>query len=100
MDFANKITTMNNPDPLSRIQEDKRGIQNIPVDEKTGCSICEWRYGCAGGCPLLTKRITGQYEARSPYCDVYSALFPEVVRLEGLRLMKYSDDFRKGMSKC
>ena len=80
---------MNVVDPLSLVRADTVGIQNVPVDEKEGCRTCEWRYWCAGGCPLATFRATGRYDVRSPNCNIYKALFPVAVRLEGLRLLKY-----------
>jgi uncharacterized protein len=89
--------TMNHPvgdiaqsDPLLPVLKDADKLQNPAVDEKTGCRDCQWRYWCAGGCPLLSQRISGNSKARSPYCSVYQALIPEVLRLEGLRLLKYS----------
>ncbi len=45
---------------------------------------------CAGGCPALTYRVTGRFDVRSPNCRIYQALFPEVLRLEGLRLLQYA----------
>jgi uncharacterized protein len=77
-------------DVLLSVRNDTGGIHSIAVDDKEGCCSCEWRYWCAGGCPLETYRATGRYDVRSPYCNIYKALFPEVVRLEGLRLLKYN----------
>ena len=67
------------------------GMQNPPVDEKTGCRECPWRYACAGGCPLRTHFSGGRYDQRSPYCAIYQALFPAALRLEGLRMLKYEN---------
>ena len=75
-------------DPLLDIRQDRINVQNPSVDEKEGCSECDWRYWCAGGCPLLTYRRNGRYDIKSPNCAVYQALFPAVLRLEGLRLLK------------
>ncbi|ABU56807.1 radical SAM/SPASM domain-containing protein [Roseiflexus castenholzii] len=77
------------PDPLLLIHEDAIGIRNVPVDEKEGCRTCLWRYWCAGGCPALTHRITGRYDVKSPNCRIYQTLFPEALRLEGMRLLRY-----------
>jgi uncharacterized protein len=33
--------------------------------------------------------VTGRSDVKSPYCNVYKALYPEVLRLEGLRLLKW-----------
>ncbi|MEK6750640.1 MAG: radical SAM protein [Chloroflexota bacterium] len=90
MEIERSITDISMPDPLKLIQLDQIGIQNVSVDEKEGCRDCAWRYWCAGGCPALTYRVTGRYDIKSPNCHIYKALFPEVLRLEGLRLLKYS----------
>lgn len=92
MDMANTVTTIHDPDPLARVRESSAGIRNLPVDDKAECRDCQWRYWCAGGCPLQAYRSTGRYDAKSPNCAIYRALYPEVIRLEGLRLLKYADE--------
>jgi len=89
-DMRQTITTVDADDPLQAIKEDISGIQGLPVEEKEACRTCEWRYWCSGGCPLLTYRTTGRYDIKSPYCDIYKALFPGALRLEALRLLKYT----------
>lgn len=76
-------------DPLTAIRSVEGGFRNLEVDARRGCSECRWRYWCAGGCPWLTYQMTGRSDAKSPYCEVYRALFPEVLRIEGLRLLKW-----------
>lgn len=90
MELERTVTDIGAADPLRFIQLDRIGIQNPVVDEKEGCRECEWRYWCAGGCPALTFRVTGRYDVKSPNCNIYKTLFPEILRLEGLRLLKYS----------
>ena len=85
----NPVTTVHADDPLALVRLDQHGIQNPTVTEKEGCRSCEWKYWCTGGCPLETYQATGSYYARSPLCRIYQALFPELIRLEGLRLLKY-----------
>ena len=63
--------------------------KNLTVDGKTPCKKCQWRYLCGGGCPLLTFTQKGRYTLNSPYCAVYKALIPEVLRIEAKRLIKY-----------
>jgi uncharacterized protein len=84
------ITTINDHDPLQAIRNDKTGMQNLAVEEKEGCRTCEWRYWCAGGCPLVTYKVTGRNDVKSPNCNIYKALFPAALRLEALRLLKYT----------
>ncbi len=47
------------------------------------------------GRPMVRQRLgagwTVALSPRSPYCAVYQRLLPEVVRLEGLRLLQYSE---------
>ena len=90
MEIETPITNVYADDPLALIRADKSGIRNLSVEEKEGCRECEWRYWCAGGCPLLTFRATGRYDVKSPYCHIYKAIYPEMLRLEGLRLLKLS----------
>ncbi len=63
-------------------------IKNLSVEEKEGCKSCEFRYRCTGGCPVETYRITGRWDIKSPHCNIYKTLYPEVLKLEGLRLLK------------
>jgi uncharacterized protein len=88
-DIKQTVTTINEEDPLQAIRDDKRGVQAIAVEQKEGCRACEWRYWCTGGCPMLTYRITGRNDVKSPNCNIYKALFPKALRLEALRLLKY-----------
>jgi uncharacterized protein len=75
--------------PLNAIRTADIPIRNIPVDERGECASCEWRYWCAGGCPVQTFRALGHNKVKSPNCHIYKALYPEVIRLEALRLMQY-----------
>jgi uncharacterized protein len=94
MEIEKTITDISAQDPLTLIRLDQLGILNPSVDEKEGCRECEWRYWCSGGCPALTYRMTGRFDVKSPNCNIYMALFPEVLRLEGLRLLKYGHPAR------
>ncbi len=89
MEITKTVTDICADDPLQLIRADQIGIQNKSVEEKESCRDCEWKYWCAGGCPLATRRATGRYDVKSPNCNIYKALYPEVLRLEGLRLLKY-----------
>ena len=88
MKMDKSIADVHTGNLLQVVREDKTGIQNLSVEEKEGCRDCEWKYWCTGGCPLESYRVTGQYDAKSPNCNIYKTIFPEVLRLEGLRLLK------------
>lgn len=83
MVMTQRVGTVWEDDPLLVV----RKLKNPPVEARSECASCVWRAWCAGGCPLLTQRLTGRNDARSPYCQVYRALLPELVRLEGIRLL-------------
>lgn len=83
------VSSIDADDPLAAIQSDRSDFVNLPVDQKEGCRTCTWRYWCTGGCPLVTYRTTGRNNIRSPNCQIYQALFPDALRLEALRLLKY-----------
>jgi len=87
MEIERPVTTIWADDPLSMIRADQIGTLNPSVDEKEGCRSCEWRYWCAGGCPAAAFRATGRYDIKSPYCRIYKAVYPQLLRLEGLRLL-------------
>jgi uncharacterized protein len=63
-------------------------IHNLAVNEKEGCRDCSFRYRCTGGCPLETFRATGRWDVKSPHCRIYKTLLPDVLRLQGLQLLK------------
>jgi uncharacterized protein len=88
-DITTTITTIDADNPLRIIRENQQGITAVAVEEKAGCRDCDWRYWCSGGCALLTYRMTGRSDVKSPNCSIYKALFPDAVRLEALRLLKY-----------
>lgn len=90
-DIGKTVAKVDDPDPLGRIRKSRVGLSNPAVDEKPGCRSCEWKHWCAGGCPVSSYRISGRYNEKSPYCNIYKKIFPEIVRLEGLRLLRAGD---------
>lgn len=91
MEVGHAVGTIWDADPLQLIRSDLIGVQNVPVEAKAGCQTCVWQYWCAGGCPAATWRATGRFDLKSPNCAIYQALYPEVIRLEGLRLLRWVD---------
>ena len=81
-------------DPLDLVRKDLKLVQNLPVTEKEGCRDCTWRFWCSGGCAVATFRATGRYDIKSPNCNIYKAIYPEALRLEGLRILKYANTAR------
>ncbi len=89
MELEQAVTDVWADNPLLAVRAAPTGFQAVTVDEKENCRACLWRYACGGGCPLLTHQATGHNQAPSPYCEVYQALYPDLLRLEGLRLLKW-----------
>jgi uncharacterized protein len=90
MEIERTLGDIFSSDPLSLVQRDLSTVQNLAVEEKEGCRGCTWRYWCSGGCAVATFRATGRYDIKSPNCNIYKAIYPEALRLEGLRLLKYA----------
>jgi uncharacterized protein len=88
MDMAHTVGDVHDADPLSAVRRSPSGILNLPVHQVSECQACRWRYWCAGGCSLMAYRATGRFDSKSPNCEIYRALLPEVLRLEGVRLLK------------
>ncbi len=52
------------------------------------CQRCRFKPSCAGGCPLLLHRREGHVDGRSPYCEVFRAVIPRIVRIAALELVQ------------
>lgn len=89
MTLKQSVTNIHVDDPFLMLKVHE-GFKNPSVDQKEGCSQCQWKYVCAGGCPQAAYQTTGRYDVASPFCEVYKAMYPELLRLEGLRILKYS----------
>lgn len=94
MEMDRPVTDVRAGDVLQSIHlyEDAAPFRNPAVEAKTDCRTCPWRYVCAGGCALMTYRSFGRSDVASPYCAVYQALLPEILRLEGLRLLRWGSE--------
>jgi uncharacterized protein len=90
MEIEKTLGDVFSDDPIQLVRQDKTTALNLLVDEKEGCRDCTWRYWCTGGCTVATFRATGRYDIKSPNCNIYRAIYPEALRLEGLRLLKYA----------
>lgn len=90
MEIERTLGDVFSSDPLTLVRQDQNSALNLPVEEKEGCRDCTWRYWCSGGCSVATFRATGRYDVKSPNCNIYKAIYPEALRLEGLRLLRYA----------
>lgn len=90
MEIGDTVGDVRSTDPVAAIRNDSVGIRNLLVEDKAGCRTCTWRHWCSGGCSVATFRATGRFDVRSPNCNIYRAVYPDAVRLEGLRLLRYA----------
>jgi len=74
-------TDLDDADPLTTVRRHGEDIFKSVLD-RPDCRYCQWQTACSGGCPLL--RETPLHRS---YCRVYRTLLPELVRLEGKRLI-------------
>jgi uncharacterized protein len=91
MELGDTVGDIRTDDPVLAIRDDSRGIRNLLVEDKEGCRDCTWKSWCSGGCSAATFRATGRFDVRSPNCNIYRTIYPEAVRLEGLRILRYAD---------
>ena len=90
MELGSTLGDVRQVDPVRAVRADGAPIRNLLVDDKAGCRDCTWRHWCSGGCAVATFAATGRFDVRSPNCRIYKTIYPEAVRLEGLRLLAYA----------
>ncbi|MFI9012129.1 radical SAM protein [Actinosynnema sp. NPDC053489] len=91
MDIGSTLGDVRATDPVAAIRDDTAGVLNLLVEDKEGCRDCTWRNWCSGGCALATFRATGRFDVRSPNCNIYRAVYPAALRLEGLRVLRFAE---------
>jgi uncharacterized protein len=79
-------------DPLNAVRRAATESRAAPIENQKNCKTCLWRNVCAGGCPIMAQAATNQDDMLIVYCEVYRAVLPELLRLEGLRLLKWHED--------
>lgn len=82
METANPLSIIEATDPLAEVRRRSKATFAPTVDDLPDCATCPWRYACGGGCPLLRGT-----ELHRRYCRIYRRFYPELIRLEGLRLL-------------
>jgi uncharacterized protein len=90
MELGTTLGDVRRVDPVRAVRADDAPIRNLLVDDKAGCRDCTWRYWCSGGCAVATFAATGRFDVRSPNCRIYKTIYPEAVRLEGMRLLAFA----------
>ncbi|MFD7654750.1 radical SAM protein [Actinosynnema sp. NPDC059797] len=92
MELSETVGRIGIDDPVRAVRHTPVGIRNLLAEEKTGCRGCTWRNWCSGGCAAATFRATGRFDVRSPNCNIYQAIYPLAIRMEGLRILRYASE--------
>jgi uncharacterized protein len=72
-----------------RFGEDERTKKlRRPQDRAGGCTRCEYRFVCAGGCPQHTRDLWGDADRPSPWCFVYGSLLPRYIEASAIHLAR------------
>ena len=50
------------------------------------CKKCVWKHSCAGACPLQTYATYKTLNSVSPYCELYKACLPDVIRIYAMTI--------------
>lgn len=90
MGLAEPCGNIGEADDLYKLVRDRnQDLLAASVDNFEPCFSCEWKYSCAGGCPLLRKVCYGEYKSKSPYCKVFKSIIPRLLFLESKKILSY-----------
>jgi len=89
MELNKTVSNYLSPDPIADIRQDAKFVRSVDVDTIDECKACEIRYFCTAGCPIETYQHRGSYNQKSPNCNIYKAIYDELLKLEALRLIQY-----------
>lgn len=78
------ITEIN--DVITDIDDIFSDISKTSACDVEECSKCIWRHSCAGACPLQTYASYKTYAHISPYCALYKACLPDVIRIHAMTI--------------
>lgn len=90
MELGATVGDIRTVDPVQAVRQDATGVRNLLAEQKEGCRTCDWRNWCSGGCAVATFRATGRFDVRSPNCNIYKAIYPAALKLEGKRLLRFA----------
>lgn len=81
---------------MEKFGEDSRTQKLYRPKGKTGgCTRCEFRFVCAGGCPQHTRDVFGDLDRPSPWCFVYGSLLPTYIEANAMHLSRRVTEFLK-----
>ena len=82
-------------DIISDVEKTFADIGHTSACDVKECSQCVWRHSCAGACPLQTYATYKTCLHVSPYCKLYKACLPEVIRIYAM-MIYYNNKSKEG----
>jgi len=97
-EMSDPLGNAQNTDTISLLKNQTHySLTENRVDRFPVCTSCGWRFVCGGGCPYLTKRHYGTFQHHSPYCDVYQAILPMLLRVHALQTIRQASPGKEVM---
>jgi uncharacterized protein len=75
-------------DLLTNVRHNNATFASGNAKHYEDCSQCYWRGSCAGACPLQTLSSCRRMEVKSPYCEIYKAVLPRILKIKGLQMIR------------
>lgn len=73
-------------DVITDIDEIFADISKTSACDVAECKQCIWRHSCGGACPLQTYATYKTLMNVSPYCALYKACLPSVIRIHAMTI--------------
>ena len=73
--------------------------RSTTVDKIDGCSECDWRYYCAGGCKMHAFSKHGRINAPDRYCEMHKRMYEESIWTSTLMKMDRKFDIDQRWQK-
>jgi|GEM_PF-2201724 len=65
-----------------RRMEDFKFSHRWSAKNLSECQGCEWATWCQGGCPFTRKLTWNTYDRKSPFCEAFKKLFPDLIKIK------------------
>jgi len=62
--------------------QDFKYFQRWSAKNLPECQGCQWIIWCQGGCPYTRKLTWNTYDRKSPFCEAFKKLFPDLIKIK------------------
>lgn len=87
-DMGTKLGNVREDDVIKTIRS--QSVYDIKLTEPKyieECADCQWRFSCAGGCPLVNRLVNGKINSKTPYCEVFRQVMPLLLDLHAKQVI-------------